>query len=88
MATTSLDKLHCGPRESRLRCMAKDEATSPWFHLNAEDRDAIQWAFDRISTLEADLKQSRDRESKAWNDASETQKRMEKLRDACCEALR
>ena len=85
--STVLDELHCGPREARLRLMARNDPTSPWFHLNAEDRDAIQWAFDRIVTLEHGLMLSRKRAAESWTSESEMRKRVENVAKACREAL-
>ncbi len=47
-----------GTNESRLRCMLKKPPEGPW-DLNDEDRTAIQWAFDRIETLEQQLNERR-----------------------------
>ncbi len=49
-----------GNREARLRCMLrKPEENIAHWDLNDEDRNAIQWAFDRIDTLEKDLEITR-----------------------------
>lgn len=47
-----------GPGEPRLRAMG-DKDSIAYHHLDDEDRASIQWAFDRIATLENELKESR-----------------------------
>jgi hypothetical protein len=46
-----------GIRESRLKCML--DKNGSWHQLNDEDREAIQWALDRIKTLEEDVDRAR-----------------------------
>lgn len=47
-----------GPNESRLRAMINPDSLATW-GLNEEDRKAIQWAFDRIASLERELTEAR-----------------------------
>lgn len=49
-----------GPKEARLRAMLNPNSLATW-NLNSEDKEAVQWAFDRIATLEAQVKEYQDR---------------------------
>ncbi len=67
-----------GPNESLLRCMLKLPPEGMW-DLNSEDRAAIQWALDRISTLETDLKQMRELYHAASNQACHWRDRVQDI---------
>ena len=61
-----------GNKEARLRCMVRpdDPTRMGQWNLNDEDRAAIQWAFDRIKTLEEDLERSRSEQIKILKDSN------------------
>ena len=52
--------------ESRLRAMLDPSSLADW-SLNAEDRAAIQWAFDMIASLKNELQECRSISREAHN---------------------
>jgi hypothetical protein len=73
-----------GPDESRLRCML--DPNGLW-GLSSEDRQAIQWAFDRIKTLEEDLHRSREQQIEVLREGNRQLGRVRDLMTACQRCL-
>lgn len=71
-----------GLNEARLRAMLERNPDSAWT-LNDEDRSSIQWAFDRIQTLEEDLKRSRQDWINLCGHSNRVRERMREIAALC-----
>ncbi len=77
-------------REARLRCMATEHSSdgSPnLWGLNEEDRGAIQWAFDRIKTLENDLVRSRSDQIDILKRGNAILNRIKEIQELCASPI-
>jgi hypothetical protein len=74
-----------GQREARLKAML--DPNGAWWQLNAEDREAIKWAFDRINTLEYDLERTREMRVEELNAGCKFRERFREIADQLRSAL-
>ncbi len=74
-----------GIHEARLCCMLENREHN--WSLTDEDKAAIQWAFDRIKTLEDDLERSRQLRADDWRAIDSRRKKFDAAKAAIHAAL-